>query len=79
MVSSVVYVQVVGLWHGKLVDKYVQAKKVSAVTKIKYVANPLYGLRVGPAPHLVMLLHVPAEPFGAERGNKQEKGTTKAT
>ncbi|KAG5590021.1 hypothetical protein H5410_040535 [Solanum commersonii] len=45
----------------KLVDKYVEATKVTVVAKIKDVANPLHGSRARCAPPLVVLPHVAVE------------------
>uniref|UniRef100_M1E0F1 Uncharacterized protein n=1 Tax=Solanum tuberosum TaxID=4113 RepID=M1E0F1_SOLTU len=63
----------------KLLDICVEAKKITKVTRINDVANPLYGSRVGPAPPLEVLPHVSVEPIRVEGVNEKAEGTTQAS
>ncbi|KAH0658098.1 hypothetical protein KY289_026846 [Solanum tuberosum] len=60
----------------KLLDICVEAKKITKVTRINDVSNPLYGSRVGPAPPLEVLPHVSVEPIRVEGVNEKAEGTT---
>ena len=57
----------------KLVDLYIEATRITLIATIKYVANPLYELRAGPATPLEVSPHLSVEPMQVEGPGENTK------
>ncbi|KAH0698590.1 hypothetical protein KY284_012805 [Solanum tuberosum] len=55
----------------KLVDKWTKAYKVTLTSKIKYVANHLFGTKVGPVRPLAFVPHIPVDMPQTDGSSKQ--------